>query len=220
VLTHSLEFNLPSKQGWRGHNLSLLNRANCSVLVDNGKEMNLPYKWLEAMGQHGHSFTELLKTGRILERQLLGVDLHPEAHQQSIANVKECQLKFPEATFYAKDWADVCSSYKGDDVGYVIYDLYSSKGSNFDIHFDATLSLLERSKEAIGEVFFVVNLDLGSDKHWRGGNTKKLAAYMKGLFQRSYIKEFKELSIEEKSIYLYRNEKVHATEMASIAMVL
>jgi hypothetical protein len=199
--TETYEYD--AKSDWRNyiHN-EMFNR---SYNVENGLLKN---KWLEPVGKDAHTFRELLSKNIITESQLIGLDYNPNSPTYSEANIHNCQSLFGEATFHNKLWTSFCYEYEGDDIEYIVYDLFTSThGKEFENNIYATFDLVKKCLTNIDHVILAINADLGIAKR----HNKSLAEYenlIGKLIKRSKLPEIK---INTEDIFTYQNTKSSTT---------
>ena len=182
----------------------------------------LRHKWLELVGENAVTFNQLLSTGRIAESQLVGVDNRAE-------NAEACSKLFPQAQFFGKDWDSFCGTYRGDDIGVIVFDSWNAgDGQDFKRQIDATLHLVKRCKDNLGECLLVVNVD--------GSKTHRSFGFSKGLGAREVLKNsmeaafkdaaesfsdptFSTLELDPGTMYAYR-QSAKNTEMLSVGILV
>lgn len=199
--TETYEYD--AKSDWRSyiHN-EMFNR---SYNVEEGKLKN---KWLEPVGKEAHTFRELLSKNIISVSQLIGLDYNPSSPEQSANNIRQCQSLFAEATFHNKLWSSFCYEYDGDDIEYIVYDLFTSThGKEFESNLYATFDLVKKCLTNIDHVILAINADLGIAKR----HNKSLGEYenlIAKLIKRSKLPEIK---INTEEIFKYKNTKSSTT---------
>jgi hypothetical protein len=220
MLTHAPVYASEVKAGWRDYIYSILTHDNCHTLLDSNG--NFPYRWLEPIGENAFPFQQILKTGRIKESQLIGIDRDPRNPGGSLLNIERCRSMFPQAEFHCEDWIDYCEGpFDHSGIGYIIMDIYvATKGRAFERTLEASLCLAEKSKKEIGEVLLVVNADFGRDKRFRNASKETYAQEMEKVFKAvSSIEGFKKIRIHPESVYVYKNPG-RSSDMATIPVIL
>lgn len=201
------------KQEWREWIYSNLTPDAQSCLTS--KDGKLLHKWLEPVGENATTFDQLLKTGRIDESQLIGIDINQD-------NIKKCQELYPRAEFHCTPWVDFCSNYHSNDIGVIVFDLfYSGYGEVFQNDMKETLLLAKRCLQNTNELLLVVNVD--GDKTYRG------SSYNKNISPEETFKETLEYNISKyldnkykvdtNAMYKYK-QSTRSTEMLSCALLL
>lgn len=199
--TETYEYS--AKSDWRSyiHN-EMFNR---SYNLENGLLKN---KWLEPVGKDAHTFRELLSKNIINESQLIGIDYNPNSPTQSESNIQSCRSLFSEATFHNKLWTSFCYEYEGNDIEYIVYDLFTSThGKEFEYNLHATFDLVKKCLTNIDHVILAINADIGIAKR----HNKSLAEYenlIGKLIKRSKLPEIK---INTEDIFTYKNTKASTT---------
>jgi hypothetical protein len=209
-------YQTDAKRSWRDYVYSLLTPDTCALLVDN--DNRLRHKWLELVGDNAHTFNQLLSTGRIEESQLVGVD-------NRVDNATACSKLFPSAQFYGNDWDSFCRTYRGNDIGVIVFDSWNAgAGNDFKRQIDATLHLVKRCKDKLGECLLVVNVD-GSKTHRSFGFSKGLDARevlknsMEAAFKKFPGGMFSTLVIDPGTMYAYR-QSAKNTKMLSVGVLV
>lgn len=199
--TETYEYS--AKSDWRSYiHREMFNR---SYNVEEGKLKN---KWLEPVGKDALTFKELLSQGIIDESNLIGLDCNPNAPDESAENIRNCSVMYPSATFHNKLWTSFCYEYDGDDVEYIVYDLFTSThGKEFENNLYATFDLVKKCLTHIDHVVLAINADLGIAKR----HNKSLSEYealIGKLIKRSKLPELK---INTEDIFTYKNTKSSTT---------
>ena len=198
-------FNSTNKSLWHDYILSKLTSklTHTLVLEDN----TLPYRWLEPIGKEALSFDRLLKTNRIKEDQLIGIDNYPGRENDSLLNVLFCKDKFNRAIFINDYWADYCNYEAPNDIGYIIHDLYDSiYGKTFEKNLKATVRLVDRCYDNIGEVFLVINVDYdASNRYGKRNDINDFLNIIKKTFRNETNHlNLKNINITSNQIYKYK----------------
>lgn len=217
-MTHHLNdhYQTSAKELWREYVYGLLTPDTCAQLVDENNILR--HKWLELVGDNAITFNQILQTKRIQEDQLIGIDNRTE-------NIEACKTKFPKAQFYGKDWDSFCRTYRENDIGVIVFDSWNAgDGQDFKRQIDATLHLVKRCKDNLGECLLVVNVD-GSKTHRSFGFSKGLDARevlknsMEAAFKRYPGGYFSNLELRTETMYSYR-QSARNTEMLSVGVLV
>lgn len=199
--TETYEYN--AKSDWRDYIHDKM--FKCSYNIEGGKLKN---KWLEPVGKDAVTFRELINKNVISESQLIGVDYNPNSPSESEINIHNCRNLFPDATFYNRLWTQFCYQYKGNDIEYIVYDLFTSThGADFEKNITATFDLIKKCLKKINHVCLAVNADIGIAKRQK----KSMIDYNRLLSK--LIKESKlpELVIDMDTMYTYKNTNMSTT---------
>lgn len=173
-----------------------------SFAVDNNGI--LQGKWLEPIGLGAICFNQILKAKAISASDLIGIDYNPNDIETSIANIDECKVIYPDSTFIAEDWNDFCYSYSDSDIRYIIYDLYTSThGDSFVNNMTATMSLVDKCLDKLGQVIVVINADLKVMSRQRK-TYKEFEKLLISIFSQ-YPVRYSKLDINDTTIYKYKN---------------
>lgn len=152
----SESYDYPAKQAWRNWVHNSLFEMSYNVLND-----KLIGKWLEPVGYQAKSFSQLLEANIIAEENLIGLDYNPKDPEVSRQNMEECSKLFPKASFNHELWSTFCHGYAGNDLNYIIYDLYTSThGAELEKNLKATCELIRNCLKYTDQVILVVNADL------------------------------------------------------------
>lgn len=216
ISRHDNSYQTDAKREWREFIYSLATPDNCSTLVDD--DGNFQYKWLELVGDNALTFNQLLDTNRINENQLIGIDNRED-------NIIKCKQLFPDAQFSSNEWNTFCRTYKGNDIGVIVFDSWNAAyGEAFSYALPATMDLALRCKAELGECLVVINVD--SQRTYRGyakprGMTSKdvLKMNIESAFANSDNYTLRTLNISTDSMYEYRQTR-RSTKMLTCGVLL
>ena len=211
-MTNTKTYQTDPKQKWRTWVHNLVTQDNSAFLTDD--EGNFLHKWVELVGPGCHTFDQLLKTNRITEDKLVGINLDEQI-------INESQTKFPMSNMVHTKWDTFCRTYQGNDIGVIVYDSFNAAhGKDLRYNIDATMSLAMRCKDNIGECLVVINVDSKTTRRQlKNDPREQLKLELERYFKSHPLREVNEIELDIEHMMEYQQTS-KSDHMLSVGILL